>query len=110
MPQALLPLPKTQTFISNDSFLLEGGSILPQVEISYTTKGVLNTDKSNVVWVFHALTGNADPTQWWPGLFGTHAIIDLDKDFMICANVLGSCYGTTGPTDFTFPRLSLIHI
>ena len=107
MPQALLPLPKTQTFISDDPFPLEGGSILPQVEISYTTQGVLNADKSNVVWVFHALTGNADPTQWWPGLFGTHAIIDLDKDFMICANVLGSCYGTTGPTDFTFPRISV---
>lgn len=107
MPQALLPLPKTKTFISNDPFLLEGGSILPQVEISYTTQGVLNADKSNVVWVFHALTGNADPTQWWPGLFGTQAIINLDKDFMICANVLGSCYGTTGPTDFTFPRISV---
>lgn len=107
MQQALLPLPKTQIFVSNDTFLLEEGSILPQVEISYTTQGILNADQSNVVWVFHALTGNADPTKWWPGLFGTHAVINLDRDFVICANVLGSCYGTTGPTDFTFPRITI---
>lgn len=107
MQQALLPLPKAQIFVSNDTLLLEEGSVLPQVTISYTTQGSLNADQSNVVWVFHALTGNADPTEWWPGLFGTHAVIDLERDFVICANVLGSCYGTTGPKDFNFPLITI---
>ena len=100
-------MPKTKLFVFNSKFLLEEGSILPQIEIAYTTQGILNSDQSNVVWIFHALTGNADPTDWWSGLFGTHAFINLDRDFVICANVLGSCYGTTGPTDFTFPRITI---
>lgn len=79
------------------AFYLEQGGSLPELEIAYTTHGTLNAEKNNVVWVCHALTANADPVEWWPGLVGKGFLIDPDRYFIVCANVLGSCYGTTGP-------------
>ncbi len=78
-------------------FPLECGKLLPELTIAYTTHGQLNAERSNVVWVAHALTGNADPTDWWDGLVGPDRVIDTDRYFVVCANMLGSCYGTTGP-------------
>ncbi len=57
----------------------------------------MNADKSNVVWICHAFSANSDPTEWWPGMVGSGKFIDPDKYFIVCANMLGSCYGTTGP-------------
>jgi homoserine O-acetyltransferase/O-succinyltransferase len=88
---------KVQFFSYDQKFGLEGGGILPELTIAYTTHGVLNAEKDNVVWIFHALTANADPTEWWPGLVGINAVINPDKYFIVCANMLGSCYGSTGP-------------
>jgi len=79
------------------TFNLENGSQLPELCIAYTTYGKLNEDKSNVVWICHALTANADVADWWPGVVGNGHIIDPDKYFIVCANILGSCYGSTGP-------------
>jgi homoserine O-acetyltransferase/O-succinyltransferase len=76
---------------------LEGGGSLPELTIAYTTYGKMNTDKSNVVWVCHALTANSDAADWWDGVVGKHHVIDPEKYFIVCANILGSCYGTTGP-------------
>lgn len=81
----------------NQSFDLECGTTLRELEIAYTTYGTLSEAKDNVVWVFHALTANADPVEWWPGLVGDGFIINPDEHFIVCANMLGSCYGTTGP-------------
>ncbi|WP_053224013.1 homoserine O-acetyltransferase family protein [Roseivirga seohaensis] len=81
-------------------FRLESGEILNELQIAYQTFGELNSDKSNVIWVCHALTANADPIQWWPGLIGYNYLINPDEYFIVCANILGSCYGTTGPKDF----------
>lgn len=53
-----------------------------------------------MVWVFHALTANADPTDWWKGLIGSGELLNPAEYFIICANVIGSCYGSTGPKDF----------
>lgn len=78
-------------------FELETGETLPEVVISYCTSGNLNKQRDNVVWVFHALTGNPDPTDWWSGLFGEGKLFNPQEYFIICANVLGGCYGTTGP-------------
>jgi homoserine O-acetyltransferase len=50
-----------------------------------------------VVWVFHALTANSNPQEWWPGVVGPGALFDPEKYFIVCANMLGSCYGSTGP-------------
>ncbi len=78
-------------------FPLESGLSLPQLEIAYHTYGTLNADKSNVIWVAHALTANSDVFDWWSGLFGENQLFDPKEYFIVCANNLGSCYGTTGP-------------
>lgn len=76
---------------------LEDGGSLAELTIAYNTYGKLNADKSNVVWICHALTANSDVVNWWPGVVGKDHVIDPEKYFIICANILGSCYGTTGP-------------
>ncbi len=76
---------------------LEGGGSLNELTIAYTTYGTLNEDKSNVVWICHALTANSDVADWWNGIVGKNHVIDPEKYFIVCANILGSCYGTTGP-------------
>ncbi|MEN9548692.1 MAG: hypothetical protein RIR12_1283 [Bacteroidota bacterium] len=87
-----------QTYKYERTFVLENGKTLPELSITYTTYGTLNADKSNVVWVCHALTANADAPAWWPGVIGKKGCIHPDNYFIICANIIGSCYGSTGPT------------
>jgi len=87
----------TLVYRHTQAFYLEQGGVLPQLEIAYTTHGKINADGTNVVWICHALTANANPVEWWPGLVGENCLIDPNKYFIVCANVLGSCYGTTGP-------------
>ncbi|MEO0896881.1 MAG: homoserine O-acetyltransferase [Bacteroidota bacterium] len=84
-------------FTYPQTFPLESGQSLPGFELSYATLGNLNEDKSNVVWVCHAFTGHPDVSLWWNGLFGPGRFFDPEKYFIICANMLGSCYGSTGP-------------
>jgi homoserine O-acetyltransferase len=84
------------TYHSNEVFELENGHTLPAITIGYTTLGKLNETASNVVWICHALTANANAEDWWKGLVGTGCVIDPEKYFIVCANILGSCYGTTG--------------
>jgi len=87
-----------QTFHLPD-LTLESGEILSGARVAYHTWGQLNADHDNVVWVCHALTANADVLAWWPGLFGPSCYYDPADWFIVCANVLGSCYGSTGPRD-----------
>lgn len=94
-----LPDVKQETYTYNKPFGLECGDTLPELHIHYTTHGKLSENKDNVVWVCHALTANANPVEWWPGLIGDNCPINPDDHFIICANILGSCYGTTGPAD-----------
>ncbi len=79
------------------SFELEVNGLLEGMEIGYHTYGKLNSKRSNVIWVCHALTANSDVADWWAGLYGKGKILDPEKYFVVCANILGSCYGTTGP-------------
>ncbi len=79
-------------------FPLECGSVLKGVEIAYHTWGELNEDKNNVIWICHALTANSDAEDWWPGMIGKGMIYDPEKYFIVCSNIIGSCYGSTGPT------------
>lgn len=76
---------------------LEGGGLLPGAQVAYHTYGTLNEARDNVVWVCHALTANAEVLAWWPGLFGEGCYFAPADWFIVCANVLGSCYGSTGP-------------
>ncbi len=76
---------------------LENGQSLHDIQIVYHTAGELNQAKDNVIWVCHALTANSDVADWWPNMVGDGLLFDTSKYFIICANFLGSCYGTTGP-------------
>lgn len=82
---------------------LDSGEIIKQVHVAFEAAGTLNTDKSNAILVCHALTGDThavgdDETPgWWEGLIGVNNFVDTEKYFVITTNVLGGCYGTTGP-------------
>ncbi|MFS8615728.1 MAG: homoserine O-acetyltransferase [Solitalea sp.] len=82
---------------SGEKFELESGSILPGLEIAYHTWGDFRPEKNNVIWVCHALTANSNVPEWWPGLFGEDCYFNPRDHFIVCANILGSCYGSTGP-------------
>jgi homoserine O-acetyltransferase len=87
---------------------LERGGVLPGVRVAYETWGTLAPDAGNAVLIEHALTGDSHvvgatgpghPTAgWWPSLVGPGAPLDTDELFVVCANVLGGCQGTTGPS------------
>jgi homoserine O-acetyltransferase len=76
---------------------LESGAVLPRVTVAYQTWGELSATRDNAVLVCHALTGSADVSDWWAALVGPQGALDPSSDYVICSNVLGSCYGTTGP-------------
>lgn len=78
-------------------FKLESGAELAELNIAYCTYGNLNARQDNVVWICHALTANADAADWWNGLVGDGKLFDPKAHFIVCANIIGSCYGTTGP-------------
>lgn len=86
-----------ETFSYNNPFTTEKGSVIPGIDIAYNTWGSLNSDADNVIWVCHAMTANSDVESWWPGMVGPGLLFDTAKYFIVCANILGSCYGTTGP-------------
>lgn len=86
-----------QKFTFTDRFMLESGKQLQGLEIAYHTFGKLNPQKNNVVWVCHALTANSDVFDWWAGLFSEKSIFNPEEHFIVCANILGSAYGTTNP-------------
>ncbi|MDE1886598.1 MAG: homoserine O-acetyltransferase [Gammaproteobacteria bacterium] len=78
---------------------LECGAQLQDATLAYRSWGQLNAARDNAVLVCHALTGSPDVDQWWPGLFGPGRALDPARDFILCSNVLGGCYGSTGPGD-----------
>jgi len=98
-------------------FILENGESLPEIDIAYTTYGEINEAQDNIVWMCHAFTANSDPIDWWPGMVGDGFFFDPKKYFIVCANILGSCYGSTGPLSInpktnkpyylTFPQITV---
>jgi homoserine O-acetyltransferase/O-succinyltransferase len=86
-------------FLYQQPFTLEAGITLPNFHLLYDSFGELNEAKDNVVWVFHALTANSNPTEWWAGLVGEGKLLSPKKYFIICVNMPGSCYGSINPND-----------
>jgi homoserine O-acetyltransferase/O-succinyltransferase len=76
---------------------LESGVLLPSVRVAYHAWGTLNAARDNAVVVCHALTGSSNVSAWWDGFVGEGLALDSTRDFVVCSNVIGSCYGTTGP-------------
>ncbi|MCX2740999.1 homoserine O-acetyltransferase family protein [Pontibacter anaerobius] len=109
-------MPEHHVFHYQQEFQLESGAVLPGFQLTYTTYGTLNQQRSNVVWVCHALTGSSDFTDWWCDLFGEGKLYDPREWFVVSANTLGGCYGSTGPLSVnprtlqpyfhTFPQLT----
>jgi homoserine O-acetyltransferase len=88
---------------------LESGVVLPAPALQYTLLGRLNAARDNLVLVTHALTGTPDVHTWWPELIGPGRALDTEHVAVLCANVLGGCYGSTGPAAESangFPDLS----
>lgn len=85
------------TYTHPSPFRLESGQYLPRAELRYMTYGTLNETRDNVLVVCHALTGNASLHSWWGDLLGPGRTFDTDRYFVVCCNILGSCYGSTGP-------------
>jgi homoserine O-acetyltransferase len=98
-------------------FTTESGATLRDVQLRYRTWGKMNAARDNVLVVCHALTGNAALDDWWSSFLGPGLPFDTDKYYVICANLLGSCYGSTGPASVDprtgrpygarFPRLTV---
>ncbi|GMH80279.1 hypothetical protein TrST_g6375 [Triparma strigata] len=86
------------TFEHDGPFTLESGEVLPHAQLRYNTYGSLNPAGTNVLLVNHALTGNSDLASWWGSMLGPTLAFDTDKYFVVSANILGSCYGSTSPT------------
>lgn len=84
-------------FVLDEHLLLECGRTLAGATLHYAVYGRLNAARDNAVLVCHALSGSALVGQWWPEVFAPGAVLRLDHDFVICINLLGSCYGSTGP-------------
>jgi homoserine O-acetyltransferase len=82
-------------------FVLECGAELENVRQAYYLDGALNARRDNLVVVFHALTGNADAAgDWWRDVIGPGRALDTERFAVLAPNLLGSCYGTTGPGDY----------
>lgn len=100
---------RTVVFDGDRPLRLDSGAEIPRVEVAYETYGELNADRSNAVFICHALSGDAgaaghhegeDPDRpgWWDNIIGPGRPLDTDRLFVISANVLGGCKGTTGPS------------
>ena len=99
--------PQTATLFTNAPLTLVSGQTIGPVTVEYETYGRLNDNRNNAIFVCHALTGDAHAAGlcnlndqklgWWDALIGSERGIDTDNYFVICANVLGGCQGTTGP-------------
>jgi homoserine O-acetyltransferase len=89
--------PDTRRLRLGRDVALESGAVLPTLDVAFRTWGRLNASADNGVVVCHALTGTADADAWWGPLFGPGRALDPDQDFIVCANVLGGCYGSSGP-------------
>jgi len=102
------PLPSTKlvTFGADKPLRLDSGAVLSPFDIAYQDYGTLNQDKSNAILICHALTGDqyvashhpiTGKPGWWSSMVGPGKIIDTDIYYVICANVIGGCMGSSGP-------------
>jgi len=87
----------TEIYRYKKPFKLESGKQLPELQIGFNTYGTLNKNKDNVVWICHALTANSDVFDWWKGFVGENDYFNPKEHFIVCANIIGSPYGSTHP-------------
>jgi homoserine O-acetyltransferase len=95
-------------FVLDQHLMLESGRTLSQITLHYAVYGRLNAARDNAVLICHALSGSARVGDWWPEIFAPGAVLSLEHDFVICINLLGSCYGSTGPASVD-PETGLVY-
>jgi homoserine O-acetyltransferase/O-succinyltransferase len=95
-------------FVLDQHLMLESGRTLAQTTLHYAVYGRLNAARDNAVLICHALSGSARVGDWWPEIFAPGAVLSLEHDFVICINLLGSCYGSTGPASVD-PETGLVY-
>ncbi len=83
--------------VFNHTFDFEAGGSLPSLRVAFHTSEGSPLGRK-VIWICHALTANSDPEDWWNGMVGEGKVIDPKKYFVVCVNMLGSCYGSSGPS------------
>ncbi|HEY0759995.1 MAG TPA: homoserine O-acetyltransferase [Acidisarcina sp.] len=88
---------REEDFVLDGVFQLEAGGALHSPTLRFVVYGEPNATRSNVVLVCHALSGSASVAEWWPQLFTPGGLLDLRRDCVLGINILGSCYGSTGP-------------
>ena len=86
-----------EVFKIRDGFIFESGERLEELDIVYHHTGNRRPGRE-VIWICHALTANSNPEEWWDGLVGPGKLFDTLKYYIICANMIGSCYGSSGPS------------
>ena len=106
--EELVPRQSVTLFSPPDSLRLESGKRLGPITVTYETYGTLSPERDNAIFICHALTGDAHvagrhksndrKAGWWDGFVGPGKGIDTSRYFVVCANVLGGCQGTTGPS------------
>lgn len=87
----------TSIYYYKGALALESGKSINDFPLAYTTIGELNQEKDNVIWIFHAMTANSDPSDWWNGMVGEGKFFNPDQYFIICVNMPGSHYGSVCP-------------
>jgi homoserine O-acetyltransferase/O-succinyltransferase len=95
-------------FVPGRPLILDSGRALGNPTLHYAVYGRLNAARDNAVLVCHALSGSAQVGSWWPELFSPGGLLSVERDFVICINLLGSCYGSTGPGSSN-PETGLIY-
>ncbi|MEY4629262.1 MAG: homoserine O-acetyltransferase [Bacteroidota bacterium] len=88
---------QTLTYHYKGILQLESGKSIRDFPLAYTIIGKLNANKDNVVWIFHAMTANSDPSDWWEVMVGENKFFDPASHFIVCVNMPGSCYGSVNP-------------
>ena len=108
---------QSHKLITNSPFHFEAGGSIDRLEVVYHTSPHSRRPGEKVVWICHALTANSDPEDWWPELVGPGKFFDTDKYYIVCANMLGSPYGSSSPASInpetgkpyllSFPRVTV---
>ncbi len=106
-------------YIHNDIFEFEAGGSITGLKVVYhqSERDWTSDDERKVIWICHSLTANSDAEDWWPELVGPGKLFDTEKYFVVCANMLGSAYGSSGPSStnpetgepyyFDFPKITV---
>lgn len=108
---------KRHNYRIDGGFSFEAGGNVTTLEVVYHTSPMEYQKGMKVIWICHALTADSDAEDWWPELVGPGKLFDTDRYFIVCANMIGSCYGSTGPSSIdsatgkpyylTFPKVTV---